>query len=183
MGNDVKIGFLKHEFWVLSISAAFSRANVYNKEVSVEKKEFDQLKVEFKNKLKKYVFEVSESYNQDEKVTLGFHIENISKIITLSENYSSILMGDKLKFGVAQKLLNLVLKYFWCSGIIKEPPHCPIDRIIQGELYGKYSTKIIAWTKLDDIEVYMKIIGEIKKEANKESLSIAKWELNKFQRR
>ena len=38
-------------------------------------------------------------------------------------------VGDKVlghlgyKYGVAQKLLNLALKYYWCLGVIAEPPH------------------------------------------------------------
>ncbi|SDJ63273.1 hypothetical protein SAMN05216338_105731 [Bradyrhizobium sp. Rc2d] len=31
---------------------------------------------------------------------------------------------------VAQKVLNLLLKYYWCLARIPEPPYCPIDRII-----------------------------------------------------
>jgi hypothetical protein len=48
------------------------------------------------------------------------------------------------KYGVAQKLLNLFLKYLWCLGTIAEPPHCPVDRII----IGKTCYKDKNWTEI-----------------------------------
>ena len=39
--------------------------------------------------------------------------------------------GISFKIGHSQKLLNLMLKYYWCLEWLKyTPPHCPIDRMI-----------------------------------------------------
>ena len=57
------------------------------------------------------------------------------KIEPLKTEYSC---NDKFKFqfriGQSQKLLNMLLKYYWGMGWLKKhPPHCPIDRNILEE--------------------------------------------------
>ena len=59
------------------------------------------------------------------------HYKNIESLIAKANVLGSVLLGpDGYKYGVAQKLLNLAVKYMWCLEHINEPPHCPIDRII-----------------------------------------------------
>lgn len=53
---------------------------------------------------------------------------------------------------------NLYLKYQWCLGNIHEPPHFPIDRIIQKKLKPK---PIINWTEMNTAEAYMEIIRAV----------------------
>jgi hypothetical protein len=46
--------------------------------------------------------------------------------------YQGVPSKNLFRVGTAQKALNLYLKYLWCLGEIKTPPHCPFDRgIIQ----------------------------------------------------
>jgi hypothetical protein len=69
--------------------------------------------------------------------------------------FGNICKG-KINFGIAQKMLNLYLKYMWSLGNIQEPPHFPVDRIIQIKLIRTsqttrdYPIKIEAWTQFDD---------------------------------
>ena len=59
------------------------------------------------------------------------HCENIENLITYANSADTDVLGEnRYKYGVAQKLLNLALKYYWCLGEIKEPPHCPVDKIV-----------------------------------------------------
>jgi hypothetical protein len=62
-----------------------------------------------------------------------------------------------LNRGIAQKLLNLYLKYLWCVGYIVEPPHCPIDRIIIGKTSFRDR---LNWTEMGEAE-YREVIGEM----------------------
>ena len=43
---------------------------------------------------------------------------------------SDVLGQLSYKYGIAQKFINLSLKYHWCLDLIQEPPHCPIDSTI-----------------------------------------------------
>ena len=104
-------------------------------------------------------------------------IEKISYLVKKFNN-------KKIRFNVghSQKLINLLLKYYWCSGWLKnEPPHCPIDRIILSRAKIKNAGEIPAWTKINEIKDYKKYIREIKKVA--EPKSLAMWELEAFNRR
>ena len=76
--------------------------------------------------------------------------------------------------GTAQKLLNVLAKFYWTAGFIVEPPHCPIDSII----LKKLKLNKIKFTKIDDIRVYKKIIKAINE--IKGDRSIAVWELQEY---
>ena len=108
------------------------------------------------------------------------HVLNLEGIVVFSEDWYDILNNGKLNIGVSQKLLNLVLKYYWCLGEIATPPHCPIDRIIQEK--GLKSKSIVNWTSMSDIDVYLNLIHKIKQVADKKGQSIAEWELEVFTR-
>ena len=79
------------------------------------------------------------------------------------------------------KLLNLQLKYLWCAGMVKKPPHCPVDRIIleKTKLRGKCN-----WTEIDSIERYEEVIQVFTEQADSEGFKhIADWELCNYSRR
>lgn len=149
--------------------SSFQRAYVYVEDIPERnKREFVRA---FRDKLKS----LEKIYRQ--KVSEKDHIENIEKFKDgLSKGFSAVLRGKKMRLGPAQKAVNLYLKFLWCLGYIKEPPHCPIDGIVLTKVKSK-----IKWTKLDDVEEYRNIIDLIKKEAGKQS--IAKWELDLWQSR
>ncbi len=165
--NEEKKYFLKDQFWSLTISAAFSRANVYAKNLS---KEMESEKFTFKYKLFKFIDEMVSSQYGLRKVEEEQHIENIISIQKFTNEFEVILEKKHLSVGVCQKLLNLYLKYLWCANIIEfTPPHFPLDRLIQGK---KIYTN---WTELEDSTQYKEIINKIRNEQNK-----AIWELEEY---
>lgn len=170
----MKEDFLLKELWFLSVSAAFQRANVY-----VEKANETQ-RADFKKALFSEVYKISEQYksNNSEKQ----HIENIKSVIEFSKKTSQILQNGALSFGVAQKLLNLFLKYLWCLGKISVPPHFPVDRIIQYRL-GIKEKDIVSWTKdIKSEQDYLPIIEkarEVLKQTNITSIAELELEIYK----
>lgn len=167
--------FIRNEIWMLTYNAAFQRANVYkDHENENDKKNMRRSLRHFINN------EILQEYNavvNDEK-----HIANIHKVISKSKEFSNILNNGEFSFGVAQKMLNLYLKYYWCLGNLScTPPHFPIDRQIQIELK---IGNIISWTtELNEIE-YMRIINFARaKLAEYKIENIAELELELFERR
>jgi len=51
----------------------------------------------------------------------------------------------------AQKSLSLVLKHFWCNGVLSEPPCCPVDRSVL--VCAGASQQTARWTDLNTIRV------------------------------
>ncbi|PKQ62522.1 hypothetical protein BZG02_12425 [Labilibaculum filiforme] len=164
--------FLHNEFWLLTFGGAFQHVSIYKKDVGeLERKEF-------RVSLKKYITdEIIPQYV--DLVTESDHVENLKRIILFSKSFKDILVNGKLNVGVSQKLLNLILKYYWCLGEIAMPPHCPVDRIIQ--VKGLKTTPI-SWTTISDTEVYLNIITKMRKEAESKNQTLAEWELEVFQR-
>jgi hypothetical protein len=106
------------------------------------------------------------------------HYERIDDLVSYANTAGEKVLGYLgYKYGVAQKLLNLVLKYHWCLGAIAEPPHCPVDRIVIDKT--RYRGK--AWTKIVKRSEYQPIIEDIKRLMGAQS--VAMWELSIFSRR
>lgn len=166
--------FLQYELGLLTLNAALSTRNgdapVYAKGVKFNKRAKEKKFFrEFLEKLE-YIYVMG-------GVTEEQHIEFIQKT---SDDISKVL-GDKLhdgrfRIGIAQKLINLHLKYLWITGYIEEPPHCPIDGIVRDKAKISYN-----WTTNDSIESYMQAVNDLKKVASARSLSV--WELEEFHRR
>lgn len=167
----MKEEFLLNELWFLSVSAAFQRANVYTENAN------ENQRIDFKKALFKEVYRISEQYksnNSEEE-----HIRNIQSVIVFSQNsMPQILQNGALSFGVAQKLLNLFLKYLWCLGKINVPPHFPVDRIIQYRL-GIKEKDIVSWTKdIKSEKEYLPIIEKAREVLKQTKLkTIAELEL------
>ena len=160
--NVEKEKFLRWQFFILTVSASFSRANIYRDVASEARKK------EFKDTL--FIAINSIANNLQNIKSESDYISRIQMIIHQSNNCDDILQGGQLRFGVAQKVVNLYLKYLWCAGIIETtPPHFPLDRLIQK------GSKIINWTSLDDSEEYLKKINEIHPDKDK-----AEWELREY---
>lgn len=83
-----------------------------------------------------------------------------------------------MKFGHAQKALNLYLKYHWCFGMLPMPPHCPLDSIVLKKIPGFTQER---WTRLDSSERYVNIISAAKVQAN--GVPLAVWELDVYNAR
>lgn len=106
------------------------------------------------------------------------HNACLDSIADNSKCHEPILLNGKINIGTAQKLLNLVLKYYWCSCWIEEPPHFPVDRIIQKSLPVKSRR---TWTKIYSIEDYMTVIDAARNQLKDDETS-AMWELVNFRR-
>ena len=105
------------------------------------------------------------------------------------------LNGGRLKFGRAQKLLNMYLKYMWCKNNIT-PPHCPFDNIIISRLvseraFGERGTltrlqrqkgheNVRHWTKSDNPRDYRIWLAAARKAIKGEYRSLSEWELVAF---
>ncbi len=174
----MKKEFILGEFWMLTVSAAFQRANIYNSDYN--NKDFEDKKNDFKEKLKEIIIQKSEEY-KNRVISEEEHLKNIEDIITFSAD-PNVLRGGRLNFGICQKLLNLYLKYLWCLGLLKfSPPHFPIDRKIQKELG---ITNPCSWTAMNDKKEYLNVI-EIARKALPEHPginNIAELELKLFKR-
>jgi len=174
--SEARTDFLVSEFWILSWNASVQRAKLYRKNVPESyRKTFrkrviahleDHIMWRYKNL-------VSESEHCE-------HIQTIAKQVPLLD-HDKVLQESKYRIGVAQKLLNLQLKYLWCAGVIKhEPPHCPVDRIVISKTRLKNKEN---WTEIDSIKRYDRVMHEIKQEASVSGLTPSQWELTHFSRR
>jgi hypothetical protein len=75
----------------------------------------------------------------------------------------------------AQRSLGLVLKHFWCLGLIPMPPECPVDRpILVASRAGELNSK---WTDVNSIASHQVKMGFIATAAKNEGLEVAEWEL------
>ena len=183
----MKDEFLNNEIWVLTFQGGFQRANIYKEKVS------EKVKKVFREQLRAYI-EALVEIKYITEVTEEEHIKNIKGIVKLSNINTIQGKSIPINFGVAQKLLNLYLKYSWCSGRIDTVPvHFPVDRLIQDRLneeakqIGIPGIELKPWTRFEDEEDYMKVIKLAKKiKANKyanDKKTLAEMELEIFRRR
>jgi hypothetical protein len=179
--------FIHNEIWILTFAGAFQRANIYNNTAP------ELQRGQFKTKTRAYIVDVVLDGYKAGNISDEQHIDNIKSISAYSSNFSEIFVKGKINFGIAQKMLNLYLKYMWSLGNIQEPPHFPVDRIIQIRLIeqakqlGITPIKIEAWTQFNDEKHYLKVISSARELISKnEKLakhSLAELELLLFDRR
>lgn len=157
--EEIKKQFILDQIWILTVQASFQRANVYKGHNNKEARKL-ALRAQIEKIAKQYLNPVSEET----------HIQNIWGICCGDD------VGLNINFGVAQKLLNLYLKYLWTLGIIEiAPPHFPVDRMIQEAL--KYK-QLFNWTGLVCECNYKSFIEFAKAEIIKRNLnSLAEMEL------
>jgi hypothetical protein len=162
--------FLQAEFWMASWGASVQRSRLYaDRAGSVPARR------EFQLKMRSFV---------DGKLLPRYaggcteedHYSNIGELEKTGSHHGADLLSNRYPFGIAQKLLNLYLKYQWCSGWISEPPHCPIDRTILTKLNLE-----TLWTTMKESD-YRAAISELKRVALQNGLSPAQWELKEFRR-
>jgi hypothetical protein len=169
IGNvDHRLRFLHDEAWFNSWRASVGRAKFY---LSGHAKKVEE-KSELKSAAEKYLKEKWSSCYLD-VCSEAVHLKNIGELVALFNSHGIV---GKDKYGSAQKLLNVYLKYLWCFQIIKNPPpHCPVDRIIISytNLAGK-----VNWTEISNQEEYMEVIEAIRLKAL--GTPIAQWELENY---
>ncbi|TIH16606.1 hypothetical protein D0S45_09350 [Marinifilum sp. JC120] len=153
-------------------NATVQRGYVYSKDVSdnAKKAMWDGYREFVYGKLSAYEVGVSEK-------THVYNIEQLVKFMTAG--YSDALESKRFRFGSAQKIFNLTLKYYWVMDEIEEPPHAPIDSYIAEAVGWGGSSKNggYKWTKSTSGGEYLKVIESCKKVSKFYGLSIAQWEL------
>lgn len=81
----------------------------------------------------------------------------------------------------AQKSLSLVLKHYWCNGVLGEPPCCPVDRrILTTAGAGQQEAR---WTDVDTVPQYLGKLALLSTAAGASRfapISLAEWELEAF---
>jgi hypothetical protein len=106
------------------------------------------------------------------------HVGNIVNLAKeLSTKHADILYEGRFRIGSAQKALNLYLKYLWCVGEIPAPPHCPFDSQIVARLPGY---EHIRWTRLDEIDMYEKLVKAARDLADRVGKTLPVWELEMY---
>ncbi|MGK0386676.1 MAG: hypothetical protein ACI849_001294 [Patiriisocius sp.] len=175
----MKEDFINKEIWMLTFGASFQRAYAYVESAS------EDIKVIFKSNTTVVVENMLAQYKTGE-VSDEQHITNIKELSNSTKQYSEIFNGGQINFGIAQKMLNLYLKYQWCLGNIAEPPHFPVDRIIQQKLneqaksQGLSKLELLPWTQFKDERHYSKVINHAR---SLKIVSPAQLELKLFKRR
>lgn len=183
----MKKTFLNNEIWTLTFGGAFQRANVYSKNYP------ESIRIAFRKALRKEIEKlVKEKYSK--KVSENEHLINIKSIVAFSKTLKIEKENIPINFGVAQKMLNLYLKYLWALEVLEfDPPHFPVDRIIQLEfnkLAKKHKLKtqtVEPWTQFNDASKYLDVINFAKIIINNidayNHFSLAQLELTLFDRR
>lgn len=177
-----KIKFNRNEILTLTINGAVQHNSTYEEEV----KDNSKLRIDFNKYLRSEI-----EKKGDEFISSRNSYKNDNKFIEFIEDFRSkaeqeykvILKDGMFKFGTAQKLINLYLKYLWTFKFQEfdghEPSHCPIDRKIKDELIKRNkNNKILKdWTKIKYKEEYQLYINAIRKIIG-DGNSMAEWELN-----
>ena len=167
--HETKKEFLLNQIWINSWSAASQRSNIYPKNMQSEERK------SFKDSMKKEVIKIFEDIEKQKSISEDKLIEKIKKL----EEYGKNINDNHFNIGHSQKLINLMLKYYWCMGWLKKhPPHCPVDRTILEKAKVKENGVTPAWTKINNIEKYKTYIKEIKEHAKPDN--IPQWELEIF---
>lgn len=160
--------FLQSQFLTNAIAAALQRARVYRLEAT--ESDSAQLGSEMRDALRELAALYETAVSEDE------HVRNIRKLADqVSRSCGRFLQDGRLRFGIAQKALNLYLKSLWCAGRIPVPPHCPFDAVVIAKLP---TDERVAWTKLQDEGAYMRLVEAARVQAGDESL--AEWELRVY---
>ncbi|AWV98480.1 hypothetical protein [Arcticibacterium luteifluviistationis] len=148
--DNQKSTFIRNEVWALTIAGAFQRSNIYKKEATETQREV------FKKELRASVDKLVKAY-EAKAIKPEIHLQNIESVVQFFKKYDFI-NNEYSRFGIAQKVLNLYLKYLWVLNLVKVPPHFPVDRQIQYLLKIKESD-IEPWTTMKESRKYMDIIN------------------------
>lgn len=169
---DASRQFLSNEFWILSWGGSVQRALRYrNGAGGTDRSQFRKKIIDYceTELLPEYRSTVTESRHRTNIASLCRYAVAINEQSGVVEHYN---------IGIAQKLLNLQLKYLWTSGLIVRPTHCPVDRIVLSKTSLRGSCN---WTEMETLETYDTVIAAIKEVAGDQH--IADWELINFNRR
>ena len=161
--------FLRDQALLSAVIASLQRASIYSSKAS------DMDRRALSEAMRAILIEIAEQYTTP--ISDDAHVKNIVRFAdTISEKCCASLVNGRLRIGIAQKALNLYLKYLWCLDQIPTPPHCPFDSRIISHLPRDVQ---VSWTRLDDITTYLALVASAKRLAAEQSL--AEWELHVYQ--
>lgn len=171
--HEDKIEFLRYEAGILTLNASLStRAGgspIYSEACREHKRG------PIKDTLRRELRDLETAYSYG-NISSTEHCDYIASLANrISQTYQDSLHQGRFRYGIAQKLVNLHLKYLWSIGIINEPPHCPLDGIVRDLVNLNYN-----WTTSDSQEEYMEAVNGLRELAQPRSLSV--WELQVFRR-
>jgi hypothetical protein len=170
MTNAATRAFLRSEFFSMTLAATTQRSKLYTADLT------EAERLPFQISLRIALEKISEEYVRSVSDTA--HINNIQKLADdLSIKHPELLRDGCMRFGHAQKALNLYLKYLWCLKDIRRPPHFPIDSIILKKI-PKFTQ--VRWTKLTDSSKYKSIIAAARLKSQLSGESLAAWELREY---
>ena len=166
--------FLNYEFATLSLMAGLATRNpkapIYRDGASEDNR------LSLKNWLREELTRLGGRYRVVEVSEID-HVDNIANFAAAaSRSNGGVLLNGQMRFGVAQKLVNLYLKYLWVSNDICMPPHCPIDGRIAQMAGLPYQ-----WTSSHSRPEYEAAILALKTRISSSNESIADWELRMFE--
>ena len=172
--HEDKVEFLRYEIGILTLKAALSTraggAPIYSDACR------EHQRAPIKRALRRELRELELGYSYG-GISSNDHCEYIASLANrISQAYHDSLHERRFRFGIAQKLVNLHLKYLWSLGLVEEPPHCPLDGVVRDLAKLNYD-----WTTNDSQEDYMKAINRLVTLAHPRRLSV--WELQEFKRR
>jgi hypothetical protein len=156
-----------------SIKAALARSCTYTK--SATDSDGARLRRTVADQLRGFAPEYAVAVGVDQ------HSANIIRLCeAVSQAHGPILREGRFRIGIAQKALNLYLKFLWCLDRSRPtPPHCPIDRIVLTDAGIDES-----WTKLDSIEIYSQWASSISDIARRSGFeTLQDWELALWNKR
>lgn len=173
--ND-KNRFLAYELGILTLKASLSTRDdeypVYDKSRKTHQRSHA------KRVLREFLAMIERKYSES-SISETEHVTFIVEVAAdLSNQLTPYLHNGRFRIGVAQKLVNVHLKYLWTAGFCLEPPHCPIDGIIRDAAGIDY-----VWTRSDSIKEYEEAIADLKAIAETKGRTLAQWELETFRRR
>lgn len=161
--------FLSEEFLTMSVFGALGRSRTYAQTATDCDK--GKVRLALRAKLAQTAQEYASSVTEDR------HVQKIRRIADeLSAEHQHCLRAGRFRVGIAQKALNLYLKYLWCQGRIPTPPHCPFDRRMIDRIPGADTQN---WTELDNIDDYLQLVAAAKRASAGRTLS--EWELETWE--
>jgi hypothetical protein len=166
--------FVERELIADSIHAAFQRANVYSDSSDIADPKRQDLRKRLARQLRESAAQYFRPVSDHEH---ELNIQKISDHLTSEFRGTGLLLGNKFRIGIAQKALNLYLKYLWCLEKIPTPPHCPFDDRIIAKLRSltEQQKQGLQWTKLDSLDGYQTLVKAARNEIGSKA-SLAEWE-------
>jgi len=173
---DAHQKFIFKEVTILAWGASVQRAKLYSSAIPLAERDSDAFRTSVLNFL-----EIRLLSKYKTKCRESDHVANIQSLVNFGTTEGGRLLGpDGYRFGVAQKLLNLLLKYLWCLGHVAEPPHCPVDRLVLAKTTLRDR---LNWTEIKTAAEYNEAISAIRVVAKAAGLSLSEWELQFYSRR